>query len=1154
MLSPASRPYARGAAAVAGGRGGEATASGQAVPFPSSGSPQEAALLVAAARASRQSPVALLKQLRARVVGADRASLRVRHVRALYDLILFQHAPALAQAPARGDSSAADCLQAATTGPAPDMLLTLLEAAAWRTQAAADAVDGGGDGTGKSNGAATAAAATAANQTANDADRTATQLSDLSTASVVHGLHGAETKMVEAAEPQHHLPRGVEHLQLRMSTVLLLERAGQHAKAARLLECFQKVDSAHTNAPSVPSNQRREKEEKSGRSSVEADGQVQNTETAVAAARAVAFTGAQNALLLLLLLRRTRSLAARSPQELALLGHTASSARKCAPTSDPGRIETFQCRDSESRRDLFLPIQSMVEPRAQGVATGGSGLGANSGSASDTSGSSSAAGVFLNDSDPLSRRFAGTGRWHRPRGAMLGGQAGTGAAPSLFATDLFGALHRTSLLLPTNESLPRALHLHTPALPQVPDEVESLPPNSTTTSSAIIGLSDVQAPQLLARTTTAKARLRVESSASAAASGGASSLPSPGPRRQHPDASPHGPLATSWHNNIVQGMSVYQSAELHPSLPTPSDHGPNLHTAGTPQQASQQRLTLGWDTCELHHSAARQQVHERSDSDPESDETTSKAAPTTAANSPAPDSRTSRLPVSEMSQPSVRWWQRTHFTHVFSKRAVQLSDEVVCSAAIKALQGIPSGLFVASRSATSSATADSASSSLTSWQLELLPALAQLDLCTELHGANVLKTLVDKVTQYGTAFRRLGDFADYFADIAHSESTVLCAFAGFVARSLAAYQSNLVQFAEGEDAHDVLRLLAFVNRTQATLQLLWRLCFTRPTPGPSGNAAVGITRSGVHLSVTTFPNGFSFYRGAELLSYLFQFAKQSSIGSEGPGLCSAAAAAGGLDDGGGLVRTLFQVTVAPWLRMLEKWLYEGGVDRNCDPYDEFGFAHSRSAQSGMPASSSSVHAPAATASADLSLNGIHIPIFLTNADIRMVVRVGQLMRVLRAESAFAHASHCLLDVTQLRHADPRRFSGFGVQLEFGAAQSHDALFAARRIWREREESLSNLINTSRLESEAAARRDLALLVAGLRRRRRAFEEYAKQMEELQARDVAEDDLAKRLLLEELKADAANARARRYARKMQKVEEELESLRQLESLPRSVDGM
>ncbi len=261
-----------------------------------------------------------------------------------------------------------------------------------------------------------------------------------------------------------------------------------------------------------------------------------------------------------------------------------------------------------------------------------------------------------------------------------------------------------------------------------------------------------------------------------------------------------------------------------------------------------------------------------------------------------------------------------------------------------------------------------------------------------------------------------------------------------------------------------------------------------------------------------------------------------------------------------LTRQLFQVSLAPYLRMLELWIYEGQLSEEADPHHEFAFVHAHAhaagageGESGTDGDDNGDDSPTTASSSSLSLHRIHIPTFFTNADIDMIVRIGQLMRVLRCETTHEHAACCVLDAAKLRRTRPETFGSFGISLEFRAEHSLTALRAATQLWGERAAALASTIANARLTSEVAARRELDQLVEGLRARRHEFEDFALRLEALEARDAADDHMAKRVLLEELKADAAQARARRYADRMAAIEQELESLRQRERLPRYVFG-
>ena len=305
--------------------------------------------------------------------------------------------------------------------------------------------------------------------------------------------------------------------------------------------------------------------------------------------------------------------------------------------------------------------------------------------------------------------------------------------------------------------------------------------------------------------------------------------------------SPRPPLAVAWHNNIVDHRSVYRSSE-----PQTEADG-ELPTLEQPREPAKVSLTLGWDTCasvpnfKSASLASGRATIDRLD-------------------------RHARLPVSEMSVQGVRWWQRQHFVHIFSKDTAQVHRAVLGSAAVKCLQGMPSTLFVCSGTGVDV-------------KFRLLPALAQLNVCTERDGAPVVQRLVSMVTHLGSCFRQLMNFANFFIDVANSRSTILSAFAGFVQQTLDEYQTSVVRFSEGPHAHDVLKLLSFAERVRGSLVLLARVC--RLTDAGRVNQT---------LRSTTFTNGLNFYRGAELLSYLFAVAKESSVTAS-----SATVAFGGSD-------------------------------------------------------------------------------------------------------------------------------------------------------------------------------------------------------------------------------------------------------------------
>lgn len=163
------------------------------------------------------------------------------------------------------------------------------------------------------------------------------------------------------------------------------------------------------------------------------------------------------------------------------------------------------------------------------------------------------------------------------------------------------------------------------------------------------------------------------------------------------------------------------------------------------------------------------------------------------------------------------------------------------------------------------------------------------------------------------------------------------------------------------------------------------------------------------------------------------------------------------------------------------------------------------------------------------------------------------MRVLKGTAGNVHASFCLLDTERLRRTNPEKFATFGLVLELRALQSRTALRNAECLWAFRASRLSSMVASSRAASEAQARHDLANLIEGLHERRAAFEAYVAKIEAIQAADAAEDQLAKNILLGELKGNATAARARRLARKMKNTAEELALIRQRETLPRHVNA-
>jgi hypothetical protein len=128
-----------------------------------------------------------------------------------------------------------------------------------------------------------------------------------------------------------------------------------------------------------------------------------------------------------------------------------------------------------------------------------------------------------------------------------------------------------------------------------------------------------------------------------------------------------------------------------------------------------------------------------------------------------------------MDAAGVQWWLDAHFAHGFARQAVTLSDDVLCRAALWCLQGVPSSLFhlreqpehddSATTTTTNTNTDTTATTTTTPFalQFELRADLQQLILSTHTHGAAVVGRAVERVTRFGTLFRRLSDLASYVA-------------------------------------------------------------------------------------------------------------------------------------------------------------------------------------------------------------------------------------------------------------------------------------------------------------------------------------------------------------------------------------------------------
>mgnify|MGYP000276830740 FL=1 len=915
-------------------------------------------------------------------------------------------------------------------------------------------------------------------------------------------------------EPGMHL-RDRVLLRLQLSSCLILERVGMDASANRLRTLVTKLRKFEPAAGAADG----------------ASGSGSGTGTALASAPpspssspsrspAPSQRGVEAALLLLFYLRRPEAMTRKPLKDFALLGHTASATRKLAPTADPQRVHTFQARSSEPTRSLFLN----TVPRAVG-AVPASGL--------------------LNDCDPLKRRHtraSPAGSTRRPAPPRNQGFAqvasnvfGTHAAPARkkHTTDLFGSLHRTALILPAETSLPRSLLFRTPALP-------SAPAASTTTTrpeaSAAHGHASAPAdaqrddedPQTTQHTSPDD-DLRSTGVDKGRDGGGVKAPAAPvsllmldrvnAPKAYLDHSGGVNSVAASadvpsvlWHQSVIDGESDYQGRE--PTRQRKTQHVEGVPTA--PKRSSPSSRVLGWDAAS----------------------TTAERDRPSASAFPPQDlaergARTSRLPVSEMDLAGVRWWQRRHFLHIFSKHAAQIQDEVLCGSAIHCLLGIPSDLFVLGESRHP----DSCK------EFRLPPSLARVDLCTMRHSAAVVRRLVHVVTAFGSTFRRLTAFVEFFSDLSNSQSLILSAFSDRIGQTLSGYHKAIVRFSEGPGAQDVLQLLAFASDAQIAAHVLAKLCFGASTT-PGALQVAHCVDVGTRIGLTTFSNGMRFFRGPELLSHIYSIARQSSIGSFDCGVVPDQVAVAhdrfvdsgyrGEDVMSRLVRDLFQVCAAPYLNALELFIYKGGVRTEDDPYREFAFAHSPDDQEALQGS-----------------NHIHIPIFFSNNDINEVSRLGQLMQILQMERNQPHATMCVLDTLKLRRQQPGILSRFGLSLEFRARESLANLTAAEKLWKSRDAELSTAIEHARIQAEHHAREELRSLVDGLRARRREFEAYTRHLEELELKEVAEGELAKRLLLEELKVNASKARAKRHLRKMQTLEQELQALEQRKSLPRYV---
>ena len=992
-------------------------------------------------RLQKESTLSLLKRLKAQLLNQNASCIRVRHCRRLYDLILFSHKPF-----GLGESIEKQHLKDLEAGNCMSPL--------WSTQA-----------------------------------------KELFATTTVTKSNGLKTKC-----ESNDYAKASTFLQLRLSSVFLLDKSKRHKDSKRLQQAFDKILSFHTTSKATISRG--------------------HDDTYVR----------QKAILqvveVLMMLRHRESMCRPKPSDSALLGHPPGQKTEphCAPSIAINRIHICQGRHTEHTRPMFNSATRI----------------GRRGHKFDN--------MRINDSDPLYRQPIKHPRREKqllkqgthfdqshvpkllnkiidspPKLRKNGISSNLNMSRGLCKSNLFGALHHTSLILPSSTALPEALRLQIPKLKRVEKKSCTDPPNpqqhedsggdtEPITEASISQHQGIKVDNdldLLNRIHTANANIHVQTM---------------GPKVKYDDinsckTSERIPIATLWYENIISKQSLHSGVQMRkPTKPT----SPHCTVVLTAKDVQPGRRDIGWDVCDdASHCENVATTHGR------------------------------WLPVSEMNESGVYNWNRKHFSHVFAKMPIQISDESLCCSALQCMQAVPSTLFVLDES-TATNTHDKHRQDCRMYQncvFRLRKDMNNIALSTKSHGPIVVRDFIKKITDFGTLVRRLWIFSEYFVNVQQSRSILLSAFASCINQTVLDCRQAVAMLMNSRNNDDLLQIMNFAENAQKPLLVLAQLCFLEHEIASQGFAVV----AGISIALSTFANGTTFFRGAELLTYLYQFAKDSCLSSVRPQITTlqskkklAAQSLVGYHQSAAnmpssIIRKVFQITIVPYLNMLEQWIYKGHVDNDVDPYNEFAFAHVK--EYDLLSSSSTV-------SDDFNMYGIHVPIFFSNNDINAISRIGLFMQILRAARQYNHASLCMLDSVDLRRKQRYSFSLFGLKLEFHELQSSLALAQAQIVWKHRMAKLQKATTAHRIQREANVRAEIENLVISLRQKRQRVQRIWDSVEAQENRATASKDAAKKVWLEESKIQADRARSRRQLAKIKNVEDQLQVLRDREMLPRS----